>query len=279
MSRKGKIAAAVSIASATVLAVALFPPIAELRHKTLKDTRIDRELERLSLERKSRNELDRNAIDRVSHLAQNNYKEWDNQWLGVPVLQFPADLWTYQDLLWELKPEFVVETGTYHGGLALYLASLMEHIPGSSKVITVDIDGDNWRNTLASAPVADRLKHRVIFLEGDSEDPEIFNIIAEKVAGKNALVILDSYHARDHVLGELRLYSKLVPLDGYLIVNDTHHDKTHWLNFQGGPLAAVRAFLEENYHFEIDRSRERFMISCFHSGILRRVRPEAETVP
>ena len=197
----------------------------------------------------------------------------------MPVLQFPGDLWIYQDLLWELKPNFVVETGTYCGGLALYLASQMDHIPGSAEVITVDIDGDNWKNTLTSDAVPDRLKHRVMFLEGDSEDPEILNRIAEKVAGKSVLVILDSYHARDHVLAELRLYSKLVPLDGYVIVNDTHHDNTHWLNFQEGPLAAVHAFLKENDQFVIDTSRERFMISCFHSGILRRVRPEAETVP
>lgn len=282
MSRKWKIVALVSIAFATVLALVLLLPIAELRHgmlKQLKQTKIDRELERLSLERRLRDELDRTSIDQVRGLAQNELKEWDNQWFGVPILQFPTDLWIYQDLLWEVKPEFVVETGTFHGGTALYLASLMERIPGDAKVITVDIDGDYWRKTLATAAVADQLKHRVIFLEGSSVKPEVYSSIAEKVAGKNVLVILDSNHEKDHVLGELRLYSKLVPLNGYLIVNDTDHDKTQWLDFQEGPLAAVHAFLEENDDFVIDASRERFMISCFHSGILRRVRPEAKPVP
>ncbi len=186
----------------------------------------------------------------------------DMHWLGVPLYKLATDLWVYQELLNELRPGLVIETGTYRGGSALYLASIMDLL-GHGHVVTVEL-----------RPRPDLPEHpRVTYLVGSSTSDEVVGTIREMAADVKGpvMVILDSYHGRDHVLGELRAYRDLVTRGSYLIVEDTamngHPTKRGW---GPGPWEAVEAFLPENPEFVPDRSREKFLHTFNPRGYLRR---------
>ncbi len=194
---------------------------------------------------------------------------FDSHYLGVESIQFPGDNWVMQEIISEIKPDFIVETGTAKGGTALFYATILDQLE-KGKVITVDIEPhdpkvlqfDTWRE-------------RVEALQGSSISPEIFNRIKAKVEGRKVLVTLDSEHTKEHVLKELELYSKLVPPNSYIVVQDTHLNghPVPWprLEKTGGPWEAVEEFLKTNKNFEIDRSREKHLVTQNPSGFLKRV--------
>ena len=93
---------------------------------------------------------DNYMIHRVQQFAQYRTGEFLNTWLGIEIQQYPSDLIVYQELIHNQKPEMIVETGTYKGGLSIYLATVLEHVNPTARVLTVDIDGHNWRETVAS---------------------------------------------------------------------------------------------------------------------------------
>ena len=184
-------------------------------------------------------------------------------WMGVPVWKFPFDLWVYQELLYELRPDLVIETGTAWGGSALFLASLMD-LMGHGRVLSVDL---RPRMPLPIHP-------RVSYLRGSSTDPVIFEQV--KFASRDAtgiVVILDSDHRCAHVQDELHLYSALVPVGSYIVVEDTNINGHPAVpEFGPGPMEAVERFLSEREEFVVDRRREKFMLTASPGGFLRRVR-------
>jgi cephalosporin hydroxylase len=185
-------------------------------------------------------------------------------WLGFPMFKCPLDMWIYQELITALRPELIIETGTYKGGSALYLATLCDLLD-HGRVITIDIDAH---------AAAERPQHpRIEYLIGSSVDPAIVAYTRAAVRETpNALVILDSDHRTEHVAEELRVYSPLVPPGGYLIVEDTNvGGHPAYPEFGPGPWEAVQAFLAEHPEFAIDRSCERFLLTMNPSGYLRRV--------
>jgi cephalosporin hydroxylase len=195
---------------------------------------------------------------------------FDSYYLGIPSVQFPADNWVMQEIISEIRPDFVIETGTAKGGTALFYATILEQLK-DGKVITVDIDDhdpkvlqfDTWRK-------------RVQALKGSSTSPDIFNKIKAEVNGRKVLVTLDSEHTKDHVLQELQLYSTLVSPDSYIVVQDTHLNghPVPWprLEKTGGPWEAVEEFLKTNKNFEVDRSREKHLATQNPGGFLKRVK-------
>jgi cephalosporin hydroxylase len=192
--------------------------------------------------------------------------EWKNEIYGIELLQYPQDLVVYQDILHRTRPDAIVETGTYQGGTALYFATLLEFVNPKARIITIDINGTFWRSTLErlDVPTKDRLLGRITFLEADSLQPETLEKIKKLIpAEARVMVLLDSVHTYEFVREELQRYAPLVTVGQYLIVNDTQ-----W----GGPLDAVREFVREHPEFEIDRSVERFTVSCAYSGFLKRVK-------
>lgn len=236
-------------------------------------------------------------LNRFRYLAQFKTKEYRNSFLGVEILQYPNDLMAYSDLIYRLKPDFVIETGTNKGGLTIYLAMLLERTNPDSRVITVDIDSRPWMETVASGKIPSELKSKIAFIEGDSTSIPVIAQIEKYASGKKCLVILDSLHSREHVLKELRIYSKFIPPDGYVIVNDTHleilgviegfipdsakkaapRSQGPFAQFfsphrDGGPLAAVQEFILENKDFQIDSEYPRSMISCAPSGFLKKTK-------
>jgi len=191
----------------------------------------------------------------------------NTRWMGIQAQQSPCDLWAVQEIIHEVKPDFIIETGTYKGGGSLFLATVLGMISDSAKVITVDIE-----RQMDDASRLDLFKERVEFIEGDSVSEEVLGKIADRVHDSRAMVILDSDHHREHVLKELRLYSRFVSLGSYLIVHDTSHNG-HPLrtNYGQGPMEAVEEFLTENKSFISDRSREKFLMTFLPKGFLKRI--------
>ena len=206
--------------------------------------------------------LDRAAIDRAHDVLYLSDSWTQARWLGAQALKNPLDLWVYQEIVFETKPELVVETGTYRGGSALYLASLCDLL-GVGEVISIDVE-----------PIRDDypVHPRVTYLGGrSSTDPDVVEEVRERAAGRPILVILDSDHSQAHVEAELAVYAPLVPVGSYLIVEDSNIGRIR-KDLMPGPLEAIEIFLATNDGFEIDRSREKFLITFNPSGYLKRVR-------
>lgn len=211
-------------------------------------------------------ERDTDPIERFHHLYYESElfrgTWWATKWMGVPVWKCPFDLWVYQELVHELRPDVIVETGTAWGGSALFFASLCDIIK-HGEVISIDI---RPRGTPSHA--------RLRYLRGSSVDPVIVARVQRMTAGTQAvLAFLDSDHRCAHVLEELRLYSPLVGVGSYVVVEDTningHPVKPE---FGPGPMEAVERFLANEKDFIVDRSREKFRLTMNPGGFLQRVR-------
>jgi cephalosporin hydroxylase len=187
---------------------------------------------------------------------------WNPKWMGVAALKCPFDLWVYQEILHEIKPDIVLETGTARGGSALFLASMFDLL-GSGEVISIDIVR---RPEWPAHP-------RVTYLTGSSTSDPILAEVRRRIAGRSrVMVILDSDHKKDHVLDELRVYAPLVSQGSYLIVEDTNiNGRPVFPGFGPGPGEAVDEFLAGNAGFVRDESRERFFVTFNPGGYLRRV--------
>ena len=182
-----------------------------------------------------------------------------NKYLGILTWQNPFDVWITQEIMFEVKPDVVVETGTFKGGSAALWATFLAQINPNGRVITIDIQ-DKRTEAAKNLPIVKRM---VTFLLGSSSAPEVVEQVRKALEGKRALFILDSLHTREHVLSELRAYGDMVPIGSYIIVQDT---------LGTGAVVGVQDFLKETDTFEIDRSRERLIITNNTGGFLKRVR-------
>jgi cephalosporin hydroxylase len=196
---------------------------------------------------------------------------WQNRWLGIGVTQNPNDAWIAQEIISETKPDFIIEAGTDRGGSALLWANVLTEVNPSGKVITIDIEDRSAE--ARKLPLAAKIE----FLIGSSTDPAIVGRISKEVAGKKVMVILDSNHTKDHVLNELKSYWRMVPVGGYIIVNDSNiNGHPVYLEFgepKGpGPYEAIEAFLAENNNFAVDLTRERLLYTINPHGYLKRIR-------
>lgn len=183
-------------------------------------------------------------------------------WMGRPLLKWPCDLWIYQEIIHDTKPDLIIETGTNQGGSALYYAQLMDLL-GHGRVVSVDIT--HPPGGLPTHP-------RIEFLQGSSTAPEIHAVLSEKVRqASRVMVILDSDHSRKHVARELDLYSGFVTDQCYLVVEDTNvNGHPVWRSHGPGPMEAVVEFLKKNPAFIVDRSKERYKMTLNPHGWLRR---------
>ena len=211
---------------------------------------------------------DRRAIDQFRKVYYNP-ERFRSQFLGILSVQYPTDNWVMQEIIAEVKPDFVIETGTAAGGTALFYATIIEKLNETGKVITVDI--------AAHDPEVAKFRtwnERVLSLRGSSVSAEIFERIKQLVQGKRVLVTLDSDHSKEHVLKEMALYSQLVSINSYMVVQDTQLNGHPISNAEHagmeGPWEAVQEFLKNNRNFEIDRTREKHLITAHPSGYLKR---------
>jgi cephalosporin hydroxylase len=183
-------------------------------------------------------------------------------WFGYRTLKCPMDLWTYQEILVEVRPDVVIECGTRHGGSAYYFASIMDLL-GHGRIFTVDIEA------LKGRPV----HPRITYISGSSTDEAIVARLRRATAGKRTMVVLDSDHSERHVANELVAYQDMVSVGSYLIVEDTNVNGHPVRPEHGpGPMEALDGFLATTDDFVVDADRERFMMTLNPRGFLRRVR-------
>jgi cephalosporin hydroxylase len=188
---------------------------------------------------------------------------------NVQIEKNPLDLWNMRQIVYEIRPDFIVETGTAWGGSALFWAETL-HGMGlqHSRVLTVDI-----ADATQTASTDMLWKKYVDFYFGSSTDPSIVSAIRHRAKGRKVLVSLDSDHSMRHVLRELKAYAPLVSRGSYIIVEDTHIDgiPTYFAP-SPGPMGAVVEFLKQGgaRDFEQDLSRETLGITYYPGGWLRR---------
>jgi cephalosporin hydroxylase len=183
-------------------------------------------------------------------------------WMGVPCLKCPLDLWIYQEIIAEIRPDILIETGTYMGGSALFLAHMLDLI-GKGEVISIDIA------SCAARP----LHPRINYIQGSSTDANLIDSLLKiRPDNETRLVILDSDHSKSHVLQELNVLAPYVSLGSYLIVEDTNiNGHPTYPSFGEGPYEAVEEFLTTNKSFVVDKTREKFLLTFNPNGYLRRI--------
>lgn len=182
---------------------------------------------------------------------------FDTYWLGVPAAKKPLDFWVYQEIIWETKPQVLIEAGSYKGGSALFFASVFDLI-GEGTVITIDVQ-DTAARTLSHP--------RITAIVGNSVSDDVVRQVRQIVGKQTAMVSLDSDHSKEHVLKEMELYSEFVSVGNYMVVEDT--------GLRGpGPGSAVTEFLRHRKDFVQDRAREKFFIPCAQRGFLKRIQAE-----
>uniref|UniRef100_A0A7V6A1H6 Cephalosporin hydroxylase n=1 Tax=Desulfobacca acetoxidans TaxID=60893 RepID=A0A7V6A1H6_9BACT len=213
--------------------------------------------------------------------AVSRYKySYNFSWLGRPIIQFPQDIMAMQELIWQIKPALIVETGIAHGGSLIFYASMLELLGGDGLAVGIDID---IRTHNRRAIEAHSMCKRIRLIEGDSTEPAVVEEVYGLAEGKTPiLVALDSHHTHAHVLKELQLYSPLVRKDSYLVVFDTiiedfppgyFHDRP-W--DKGNNLrTAVAEFLAANPRFVEDRDLEsKLLITVAPGGYLKCIADE-----
>ncbi|TBW38273.1 cephalosporin hydroxylase [Siculibacillus lacustris] len=223
---------------------------------------------------------DRETLDRATeffvHMNGFDYSYlWS--WLGVPIIQIPPDIVATQEVIWNTRPDVIVETGVARGGSLVFMASILAATGRrDGKVIGIDIDiRAHNRDTIESHPLASY----ITLIEGGSTDPEVIRKVREAIpAGARVMVVLDSDHSRDHVLAECRAYGDLVSDGCYLIVADTVVGHLHegqsitrsktWTPGDD-PLTAARLFLAERDDFVVDPViNGKLVFSSSHGGYL-----------
>jgi cephalosporin hydroxylase len=194
---------------------------------------------------------------------------WEQtKWLGVPMWKLPFDAFIMQELIYRIKPDCIIETGTGVGGSAVFYASLLNLI-GHGRVITIDLDKDRQQfNKCDNLDVLSRIK----FIVGSSIDKKTINLI-HKYRPKDSvtIVMLDSFHTYDHVSQELEMYHHLVTRGSYLIVEDTHVSghPVEW-EYGKGPYEATEDFLKKHDNFEVDQECEKYLMTFNPRGYLKR---------
>ena len=184
-------------------------------------------------------------------------------YFGIETLKCPFDFWVYREIIFEQKPDIIIEIGTHYGGSTLALAHICDNI-GHGNVIGLDISHDRVPNLVRDHP-------RILLIEGDACQSfnEVKGWIPEN--GK-VLIIEDSAHTFDNTIKVLMTYSSLIKPGEYFIVEDSNCHHGLDIGPSPGPYEAIEAFLEVNPDFESDRSRESFLITWNPKGYLKRIR-------
>ena len=208
---------------------------------------------------------------------------YNYSWMGRPIIQYPQDIVAMQEIIWEIKPDLIIETGIAHGGSLIFYASILTLLELSGlvknpKVLGIDIDiRKHNKEEIEKHPMFKKIE----MIEGSSIDKDIAKKVDEISRGfKNIIVILDSNHTHDHVLKELELYAPLVTKGSYCVVFDTIIEDMPANNYPdrpwdkgNNPKKAVWEYLKSQPEFEIDKSIEnKLLITVAPDGYLKRVK-------
>ena len=219
------------------------------------------------------------AAAEVFNIASNKAQySYNFSWMGRPIIQYPQDMIAMQEIIWELKPDLIIETGIAHGGSLIYYASILELI-GKGEVLGIDIDiREHNKLEIEKHPMF----KRITMIQGSAIDPVIVDEARKHTEGKQVvLVVLDSNHTHEHVLAELKFYAPFVSLNSYIVVYDTIVEKLPQNYLPGlirpwgigdNPMTAVTSFLAQQSGFEIDHSiNNKLLISVAPDGYIKRI--------
>lgn len=229
------------------------------------------EIQNMIKDKKLRSE----SFDFLNKIERYKYS-YHFKWMGMPIIQFPQDIIAMQELVFEIKPDFIIETGVARGGSLIFYSSMLELISGG-KVIGIDIDiREHNRIRIENHP----MNKNICLIEGSSTADYVISQIDEIISKNNlkkGLVVLDSMHSHSHTLDELRRYNKYVRKGSYLVVFDT---VIEYLNDENigdrpwgkgdNPMTAVFEFIKENDRFMIDEKLEsKLLITVCPNGFLK----------
>lgn len=220
------------------------------------------------------NKLKSSAKDVLIHSFDYKYP-YNFDWLGLPIIQFPQDIVAVQEIIWETKPDIILETGVARGGSLILSASILHLLNRNGKVIGIDVDiRPHNREAIESHPLA----FRINLIQGSSTDQKIIDSVKKYINPTDkVMVILDSNHTHEHVFQELKLYSPLVTQNCYLIVMDTivedmpknYFSDRPW-NKGNNPKTAVHEFLKTCDRFVIDESiHNKLLMTVAGDGYLK----------
>jgi len=199
-------------------------------------------------------------------------------WLGCPIIQYPQDMIAMQEIIWDVKPDLIIETGIAHGGSLIFSASMLELIGGDGRVLGIDIDIREHNRVEIEKH---SMYKRIDMIQGSSIDEKIAKQVCGFAKGKKrVMVFLDSMHTHDHVLKELEFYSPLVTKGSYLVAFDTIIEDMPDDMFTdrpwgkgNNPKTAVWEFLKTNDRFKINREMEsKLLITVAPDGYLKCVK-------
>jgi len=214
-------------------------------------------------------------------------------WLGRPIIQYPQDMVGMQELIWQVKPDLIIETGIAHGGSLVLSASMLAMLDmcdaieqgktidpkvSKRKVLGIDIDiRPHNRAAIEAHPMSSRIQ----MIQGSSIDAKTIEQVHAIAANySRVMVCLDSNHTHDHVMGELNAYAQLTSVGSYCVVFDTFVEDVPkdffpnrpW-NPGNNPKTAVWEYLKTHSGFEIDKSiQNKLLITVAPDGYLKRVR-------
>lgn len=189
---------------------------------------------------------------------------------GWQIIKCPLDLWQYQEIIWQIKPTLVIETGSFTGASALWFAHQLD-LNGGGRVISIDI----------AVPEEVPEHPQVEFMFGRSSiDWRVVEKVKQAIANEKVMVVLDSDHGKQHVLLELKTYAPLVSPGSYLIVEDTNRDAYKGTGFYGycdemklaPPAQAIKEWNPKKHGFEVDLRWERLLFTQNPGGFLKKVK-------
>lgn len=211
--------------------------------------------------------------------TSNSRYTYNFTWMGRPIIAYPQDMIAMQELIWDIKPDLIIETGVAHGGSIVYYASLLQLINEDGLVLGIDNDiRKHNRDLIETHPMINRIK----LIEGSSISEEVISEVREIAkTKKNIMVCLDSNHTHEHVLAELNLYAQLTSVGSYCIVFDTvvedmpadwNWGERNW-GFGNNPKTAVREYLKLHDNFVVDKQIDnKLLISVAPDGYLKRIK-------
>jgi cephalosporin hydroxylase len=232
------------------------------------------------------------TIEWMNRVSTQKYS-YHFEYLGRPIIQYPQDIMAMQELIWQIKPDLIIETGIAHGGSLIFSASILANLdycdaieqgtmldPNSPRrrVLGLDIDiREHNREAIEAHPMSNRID----MIQGSSIDPDIIEQVHEVASGyERVLVCLDSNHTHEHVLAELEAYAPLVSKDSYCVVFDTIIEDMPADMFPDrpwgsgdNPKTAVWEYLKTHPEFKIDESiQHKLLITVGPDGYLKRVK-------
>ena len=222
-------------------------------------------------------ELRQKSVDWMLHSDKYKYT-YNFTWLGRAIIKYPQDIQIIQELIWNVKPDLIIETGIAHGGSIIFSSSMMELLGKGGKVIAVDIDiRKHNRDEIEKHP----MMKNITMLEGSSVDEDIVAQIRDYAKEfKKVMIVLDSNHTHEHVYRELELYTPLVSLNSYILLPDTFVEffpKGYVTNrpwdVGNNPYTAMEAFLKTTTDFVKDESvtNKLLITEALGGGYLKRI--------